>query len=246
MCPEYLAQHVAKGKVVVPCGQAAARRNARLTGIGAGLRVKVNANIGSSSGSSGAAEEMDKLKAALRVGANIIMDLSTGAAIDDMRKRVLAQCPVPFGTVPIYQAAIEVAEMKGGIVFMPSDDLFDVIERQAADGVDFMTVHCGVTLETLERLRRQGRIMDIVSRDGAFLATWMVYNQRDNTLYKDFDRMLDIAGKYDVTLSLGDGLWLGCLAGTTDGPQIQELIVLGELTEIAWASDVQVMIEGQA
>jgi len=239
---EVLAERVTQGKVVVPCRQTG--RNVRPTGIGAGLRVKVNANIGSSSDSSGAAEEVAKLKAALSAGTDTIMDLSTGAEIDDTRKRILAQCPVPLGTVPIYQAAIEVAEIKGGIVFMTSDDLFDVIERQAADGVDFMTVHCGVTLETLERLRRQGRITDIVSRGGAFLATWMVYNQSENPLYEDFDRLLDIARKYDVTLSLGDGLRPGCLADATDRPQVQELIVLGELTETAWASDVQVMIEG--
>jgi len=148
------------------------------------------------------------------------------------------------GTVPIYQAAVQTAHEKGGIVHLTSDLLFRAVELQAKDGVDFMTVHCGVTLAALERLRVQGRTTDIVSRGGAFLATWMLYHQRENPFYEDFDRLLSVAREYDITLSLGDGLRPGSLADATDRAQIHELLTLGELTERAWDAGVQVMIEG--
>jgi len=240
--PETLLERVARGTVVIPCNRQ--RPRVRSIAIGEGLRVKVNANIGTSSDRAVPSEELEKLAAAVDAGADTVMDLSTGGDIDQMRRLILERSPLPVGTVPIYQAAIEVAARKGGLVFMTSDDLFDVIERQARDGVDFVTVHCGVTLSALERLRREGRITDIVSRGGAFLATWMIYHGRENPLYEGFDRLLEIAGKYDVTLSLGDGLRPGCLADATDRTQIQELIFLGELTDAAWDADVQVMIEG--
>jgi len=237
-----LVQQIAQGRVVIPANKG--RRGLRPTAIGEGLRVKVNANIGTSSDHADPAEELQKLEAAQEAGADTIMDLSTGGDIDAIRRLILERSPLPIGTVPIYQAAIEVAEREGGIVRMTPDDIFEVIERHAKDGVDFVTVHCGVTLGTLERLKAQGRITDIVSRGGAFLATWMIYHEQENPLYEHFDRLLEIAQQYDVTLSLGDGLRPGCLADATDRPQIQELLLLGELTEQAWAEEVQVMIEG--
>ncbi len=237
-----LMQGVAEGRVVIPANKG--RRGVRPTGIGKGLTVKVNANIGTSSDHYDPAEELAKLEAAIEAGADTIMDLSTGGDIDAVRRLILERSTLPLGTVPIYQAAIEVAESKGGIVQMNPDDIFEVIERHAKDGVDFVTVHCGVTLSTLERLKAQGRITDIVSRGGAFLATWMIYNEQENPLYEYFDRLLELAQHYDVTLSLGDGLRPGCLADATDRPQIQELLLLGELAERAWTEGVQVMIEG--
>jgi phosphomethylpyrimidine synthase len=237
-----LIRDAAQGRVVIPANMG--HRGLRPIGIGSGLAVKVNANIGTSSDHADPAEELQKLEAAREAGADTVMDLSTGGDIDAIRRLILERSPLPVGTVPVYQAAIEVAERKGGIVHMTPDDIFEVIKRHAKDGVDFVTVHCGVTMSTLERLKAQGRIMDIVSRGGAFLTTWMIYNEQENPLYEHFDRLLEIAQLYDVTLSLGDGLRPGCLADATDRPQIQELLLLGELTERAWAEEVQVMIEG--
>jgi len=239
---EELVHRVAGGRVVIPANKK--HRGLQPKGIGEGLTVKVNANIGTSSDHADPAEELQKLEVAVEAGADTVMDLSTGGDINAIRKMIVDRCPLPVGTVPIYQAAIEVAQHKGGIVFMTPDDIFRVIERHAEDGVDFVTVHCGVTLSTLERLRAQGRITDIVSRGGAFLATWMIYNERENPLYEHYDRLLEIALQYDVTLSLGDGLRPGCLADATDRTQVQELIFLGELTERALDAGVQVMIEG--
>jgi phosphomethylpyrimidine synthase len=172
------------------------------------------------------------------------MDLSTGGDIDTCRKQIINECPVCFGTVPIYQAIVEAKEKYGNMIDMTPDDLFKVIEKQAIDGVDFITVHCGVTMEVIERLRCEGRITDIVSRGGAFLAGWMLHHNKENPLFEQYDRLLEIVKKYDVTLSLGDGLRPGCLADATDRAQIQELIILGELVEQAWAEGVQVMVEG--
>jgi phosphomethylpyrimidine synthase len=172
------------------------------------------------------------------------MDLSTGKFIDKTRKKIVENSPVMVGTVPIYQAAREAAEKYGFIGKMTVDDLFDVIERHCKDGVDFITVHCGVTQSSLERLRKEGRIMNIVSRGGALIAEWMVYNDAENPLYEHYDRLLEIAKKYDVTLSLGDGMRPGCIADATDRCQIEELITLGELVDRAREADVQAMVEG--
>jgi len=172
------------------------------------------------------------------------MDLSTGGDISAIRRAVIAASHLPVGTVPIYQAGIEAIEKRGAIVGMTVDDIFAAIEQQAKDGVDFMTVHCGVTLATIERLKRQKRLTDVVSRGGAFLIGWMLHNERENPLYEHFERLLDIAREHDVTLSLGDGMRPGSLADATDRPQIEELIVLGELVERAREAGVQVMVEG--
>ncbi len=239
---EELRQRVAAGTVAIPANPA----HACLIpcGVGQGLKVKVNANIGSSPDRSDPAEEMAKLKAALEAGADAVMDLSTGGDLTVMRRQVLENSPVAVGTVPIYQAAVEVTARDKGIVDLTADDMFGVIEAQAAQGVDFMTVHCGVTRQALERLRAEGRVTDIVSRGGAFLACWILANQAENPFYEQYDRLLEIARAHDVTLSLGDGLRPGCLADATDRAQLTELITLGELTQRAWDAGVQVMIEG--
>ncbi len=238
---EEVAQRVAEGKVVILKNRV---WSTRPLGVGKGLRTKVNANLGTSSELAEVALEVEKAKVAVAAGADTVMDLSTGGPLEEVRKAVRRAVDVPLGTVPIYQAAVEVAERRGGIVHMTVDDLFDVLERQAQDGVDFFTVHCGVTLSALERLRKQGRTLDVVSRGGSFLITWMVYNEKENPLYEHYDRLLELARKYDVTLSLGDGMRPGSLADATDRAQVEELITLGELTKTAWEHGVQVMIEG--
>lgn len=238
---ERLAADLAAGRAVLPANP---RHRPVPTAIGAGLRTKVNANLGTSSVASSWEEEKEKLAVALAAGADTVMDLSTGGDIVRCRRELLAACPVPLGTVPVYQAMVLSQERHGAMVKLTADELFAVIEEQAADGVDFMTVHCGVTTAVVERLVRQGRLMDIVSRGGAFLAAWILHHETENPLYADFDRLLDIARRYDVVLSLGDGLRPGCLADATDRAQVQELLVLGELVDRAREQGVQVMVEG--
>lgn len=238
----HLRDLVAEGRVVIPANTN--HKGLEPCGIGEGLFIKVNANIGTSSDRPMIEEEMIKLKVAQAAGADTVMDLSTGGDIDQCRKKILKAATVPVGTVPVYQAVVETVQEKGGIIHLTADKIFEVIENQVADGVDFITVHCGLTMAGLEALRKQGRVTDIVSRGGAFLTTWMLHHGRENPLYKYFDRLLSIAKRYDVTLSLGDGLRPGCIADATDRAQIHELLTLGELTKRAWEQDVQVMIEG--
>ena len=237
-----LMRLVAAGKVAIPANPAHTRL--KPCGVGQGLRVKVNANLGSSPDRCDPAEEADKLAAALEAGADAVMDLSTGGDLTAMRRQVLDLSPAPVGTVPIYQAAVEVTAEGRGVIDITAEEIFRVIEQQAAEGVDFMTVHCGVTRRAVEQLRAEGRITDVVSRGGSFLTCWMLANQAENPLYEQYDRLLEICRTHDVTLSLGDGLRPGCLADATDRAQVTELITLGELTDRAWAAGVQVMIEG--
>lgn len=238
----WLMNQVAIGRVVIPANP----RHERLIpcGIGEGLYIKVNSNIGTSSDRAVIDEEMEKLRVSVEAGADTVMDLSTGGDIDLCRKKIIRESIIPVGTVPIYQAVVETVEEQGGLIHLTVDKIFDVIERQAKDGVDFITVHCGLTRDGLEMLKKQGRITDIVSRGGAFLTTWMLHHDRENPLFENYERLLSIAKKYDVTLSLGDGLRPGCLADATDRAQVHELMVLGHLTKLAWEKDVQVMIEG--
>jgi phosphomethylpyrimidine synthase len=212
--------------------------------IGKGLRTKVNANIGTSAEKVDLDFELEKLAVAADAGADTVMDLSTGGDIDAVRRRIMAASPVPVGTVPIYQAAIESQEKYGSIVQMTADDMFEAIERHAADGVDFVTVHCGVTTGALSCLESTGRLADIVSRGGAFLSGWIIYNERENPLYEDFDRLLDIARRYELTLSLGDGFRPGAVADATDSAQVQELVTLGGLVMRCREAGVQAMVEG--
>ncbi len=233
---------VAQGRAVVLCNPLHPRLTPK--GVGTSLSVKVNANIGTSPERIDMKSEIEKLNVAVGAGADTVMDLSTGGDLDSIRETIIDHCPVPVGTVPIYQAAIETVKRKKSITKMDPAHLFDVIEKHGQHGVDFITVHCGVTRETIGRLKSQGRIADIVSRGGAFLTEWMVVNERENPLYEEFERLLAIAKKYDMCLSLGDGLRPGCVADATDRAQIQELITLGELAAKAQEEGVQVMIEG--
>lgn len=240
--PGFVMESVAAGTIVIPHNRL--RRGVVPCGIGRGMRTKVNANIGTSVDVARTALELAKLRAAVGAGADALMDLSTGGNLAAIRKRILAVCPVPVGTVPIYHAAVRRARAGTGIASMTEDEIFAAIEAHAADGVDFATVHCGVTRAALERLKRQGRVMGIVSRGGAFLVTWMVANDRENPLYRDFGRLVEIAARHDMALSLGDAMRPGCVADANDRAQFQELITLGELRAHAHGEGVQVMIEG--
>lgn len=240
--PESMRQGIAEGTIVLPAN--INHKDLKPMAVGKGLTTKVNANIGTSEAFNDLDAELKKLEIAIAAGAHSIMDLSTGGDIDAIRRAILKHCPVMLGTVPIYQAAVETLRSGRNIVDMDPEDIFDVIEKQAQDGVDFMTVHCGVTMESVERLKREGRLADIVSRGGSFITGWMLHNGKQNPLYEGFDRLLDIARRYDVTLSLGDGLRPGCLADATDRAQVSELIILGELAQRAYQAGVQVMIEG--
>ncbi|MCL4475207.1 MAG: phosphomethylpyrimidine synthase ThiC [Nitrospirae bacterium] len=213
-------------------------------GIGRGLRTKINANIGTSKDKVSYDDEIKKLEVLVKYGADAVMDLSTGGAIKDLRNTLIKKSPVAVGTVPIYEAVVSTTERHGHIAKMSPDDLFEVIEGHAKDGVDFVTVHCGVTRRAIERLKEDGRILDVVSRGGAFLLEWMIYNDRENPLYEQYDRLMEIAKRYDLTLSLGDGFRPGCLADATDRSQIEELVTLGELRDRALAEGVQAIIEG--
>jgi len=212
--------------------------------VGEGTLTKVNANIGSSKDQADPDLECEKAARAHRAGADTFMDLSTGGDIDGIRRRVMEAAPIPIGTVPFYQAAIETVKQEKPLVEMDPEDLFRVIEKHVAEGVDFLTVHCGVTTISRERMDREGRLMDVVSRGGSFHLGWMSFHKRENPLFEQFDRLLEIAHSCDATLSLGDGFRPGCLADASDRAQIQELLVIGELAGRAQKAGVQVMIEG--
>jgi phosphomethylpyrimidine synthase len=239
---EELRRNIADGKVAV----LANNRHKRFTpkGVGKGLSVKVNANLGTSPERIDVDEELEKLKNAREAGADTVMDLSIGGDLNAIRKLIIDHAGLPIGTVPIYQAAVETVKKRKTIAKLDPDEFFDIIERQAQDGVDFITVHCGVTQRSLERLKKQGRTTDIVSRGGAFLAEWMIMNKKENPLFEQYGRLVKIAKKYDMTLSLGDGLRPGSIADATDRAQVEELITLGELCQEAIDQGVQVMIEG--
>ncbi|NIM06037.1 MAG: phosphomethylpyrimidine synthase ThiC [Armatimonadetes bacterium] len=239
---EELRAQIAAGRVVIPANHNHA--NLQPIGIGTGLRVKVNANLGTSEVEPDAEGAKKRLMMALEAKADTVMDLSTAGGLDDIRRALIGACPAPFGTVPIYQAAVAALKQHGDIASMTEDDLFEVIARQAEDGVDFITVHCGVNRESVRQLESAQRLCGVVSRGGAFTICWMRANQRENPLFESFDRLLEIAREHDVTLSLGDGLRPGALADGTDRPQVTETIILGELAERCRAAGVQVMIEG--
>jgi phosphomethylpyrimidine synthase len=239
--PENLASHIAEGLTVIPRN---IRHEIRPIGIGKGLRTKVNANIGTSKDRISLDDEKEKLSIVIKYGADAVMDLSTGGHIKELRQMLLKNSPLSVGTVPIYEVAIRAVEAYGTISKMTPDDIFKVIEEHAEEGVDFVTVHCGLTRKAVERLREEGRILDIVSRGGSFLLEWMIYNDKENPLYENYERLLEIAKKYDLTLSLGDGLRPGCLQDATDRCQIEELLTIGELRDKALDEGVQVIIEG--
>lgn len=232
--PEEIRVGVAQGIIAIPFNPI--HSNCMPLGIGKGLRTKINANFGTSADYPDINNELKKLKAALSAKADAVMDLSTGGDISAIRKSILSSCPVPLGTVPIYQAIVENK--------MTIDGMFSVVEEQARDGVDFMTIHCGVTFETIGRLKKHPRLMEVVSRGGALMMKWIIENKEENPFYKYYDRLLDLAQKYDVTLSLGDGMRPGSIVDAGDQAQIQELVILGDLTQRAWEAGVQVIIEG--
>ena len=235
-------EKIASGRIVIPANRN--HRGVKPLGIGEGLRIKVNTNLGTSSDHVDLEEELEKLRVSIEAGTDAVMDLSTGGDIDAIRKEIIRHSTIPVGTVPIYEESIGDAKKRKALANLRVEDLFEVFERQAEEGVDFITVHCGVTRSAVERLKKARRLLGVVSRGGSFLIEWMLYNGKEYPLYEHYDRLLKIAKKQDVTLSLGDGLRAGCLADATDRPQVEETIALGELTERAWAEGVQVMIEG--
>ncbi len=237
-----ILQNITQGKIVIP--RNINHPSARPIGIGEALHTKVNANIGTSEDFPLMDEELEKLEVAVKAGADTVMDLSTGGDLNKIRRAIITKSSIPIGTVPIYQAAIDAKIKYGNIVKMTPDHIFNVIEVQARDGVDFMTIHCGVTWKALNALTQEGRITDVVSRGGAFIIGWMLHNDKENPLYEQFDRLLEIAKRYDVTLSLGDGMRPGCIADASDRAQIEELLTLGELVDRAREAEVQVMVEG--
>ncbi len=239
--PEILLKDIASGFVVITRN---INHEIEPVGIGRGLRTKINANIGTSKDSVSIDAEMQKLDVLVKYGADAVMDLSTGGPIKDIRRLLLRKSSIPVGTVPIYEAVVKAVEDKGSISKMSVDTLFETIEEHAEESVDFVTVHCGLTRKTVEILRQDGRILDIVSRGGAFLLEWMIYNDQENPLYEYYGRLLEIARKYDITLSLGDAARPGCLADATDRVQMDELLSLGELRDRAVDAGVQVIIEG--
>lgn len=242
MDAEKIREGVAAG-VIALCANVN-HKNLKPCGVGQGLRTKVNANIGTSSTFPDIEPELEKLDEVIKCGADSVMDLSTGKNIDLSRKKIIEHSTIMVGTVPVYQAAVTAIRKHGAVVAMTAEDLLQTIETQAKDGADFMTLHCGVTLSAIEKMRRQKREMDIVSRGGSFIAGWILHNEKENPLYEHYDDILDICEKYDVTVSLGDGMRPGCIADATDSAQLTELITLGELVERAWKRGVQVMVEG--
>jgi phosphomethylpyrimidine synthase len=234
---EFVRGEIASGRLVIPANKLHIRTNLQPIGIGRALRTKVNANIGTSSVSSEVVTEIEKMKVALQAGADAIMDLSTGGDLDDTREKLLAQCPAPFGTVPIYQV------IQGrNVEDIDEKIILRVIEKQARQGVDFFTIHAGVLKEHLPLL--ETRLGGIVSRGGALLAKWMLYHNRQNPLYEMFEELCGLMAEYDICFSLGDGLRPGCIADATDKAQLAELKTIGELTARAQKAGCQVMVEG--
>lgn len=244
LAPENVRQYIAAGHLVIPAN--IRRRNmARIRGVGRGLSVKVNANIGTSHDYIDPDYEIQKLQAAVEAGADSVMDLSTGGDIPAMRRRILEESPIMVGTVPIYEAVTRSAcEGREGIKGLAADDIIECVRIQCEDGVDFVTLHCGVTREVVRDIINDGRLCGIVSRGGTFLAAWMEMHQQENPLYARYDEVLEIARDNDVTLSLGDGMRPGALADSFDRAQVGELRVLAELADRAREAGVQVMIEG--
>jgi phosphomethylpyrimidine synthase len=239
--PEELRDKIASGRVVIPKNAA---RQFVPRAIGKGLCTKVNANIGTSPSRHDLAQELAKLDAAVAAGADAVMDLSTGGDLDATLRSILDKSPVMVGTVPVYKAVSRMLAAGRACIDLTSDDIFDEIEAQCREGVDFITVHCGITTETLKVLKQCGRHLGMVSRGGSLLAEWMARHNLQNPLYCQYDRLLEITRAHDVTLSLGDGLRPGSIFDAQDRAQISELVVLGQLAQQARDAGVQVMIEG--
>ena len=237
--PEVLRSLVASGKVVIPANRN--HTNLSAEGVGQNLRTKINVNLGVSKDCNDIDLEMEKAKKAIGLKAEAIMDLSCYGKTEQFRRKLIEFSPAMIGTVPMYDA---VGMLDKDLKDITVDEFFAVVEKHAEDGVDFMTIHCGMNQATAGRVKRNKRLTNIVSRGGSLLFAWMELNKQENPFYEHFDRLLDICEKYDVTLSLGDACRPGSTNDSTDAAQIEELITLGELTKRAWARNVQVMIEG--
>ena len=234
--PELVRDEIARGRMIIPAN--INHNNLEPMAIGIASKCKINSNIGNSATTSNIDEELEKLRYSIKYGADTVMDLSTGGDIPEIRKAIIANSPIPIGTVPIYEALARVKRVQD----LSIDILLEVIEEQAEQGVDYMTIHAGVLVQYIPLTSK--RITGIVSRGGALLAEWMVRNHKQNFLYENFDRICKIFQKHDVSFSLGDGLRPGSLADASDAAQFAELKTLGELTKKAWEYDVQVMVEG--
>ncbi|MEE9457504.1 MAG: phosphomethylpyrimidine synthase ThiC [bacterium] len=240
---EALRADIAEGVTVLPFNKQLGER-VRAVAIGKGLRTKVNANIGSSRDHADVSLELCKARVAEEAGADALMDLSTGGDLHAIRKAILAETSLPLGTVPVYEVAARAEEESREFEDVSVDEMFDVVEEHARDGVSFMTLHAGVTRHAIERLKNQGRELDIVSRGGALMAGWMARRKAENPFYEHFERLIDLALTHDFTFSLGDGLRPGCLADANDRAQITELLTLAELAKRALQRGAQVMLEG--
>jgi phosphomethylpyrimidine synthase len=242
---EFIRRGIAEGRIIIP--KSNRRELDPPIGIGKGLLVKINANVGSSKTVCDIKGEVEKAKIAVKFGADTVMDLSTGVTEEDIkaiRKKILNEVKVPLGTVPIYQIALRSIEKKGAIIHMDEDDMFNVIIDQAKEGVDFFTVHVGVTKEIINYLVDHPRMMGIVSRGGTFHAAWILEHNQENPFNKNYDYLLELAKEYDFTLSLGDGCRPGSIFDSTDYVQIQELLEISKLVKRAWDKNIQVMVEG--
>jgi len=239
---EKLRAAVADGRVVIPANRN--HKHLRPIGIGQGLKTKINANIGTSGDFARMADEVQKMQTVLDCGCDAVMDLSTGGDITAIRRALLAQAVIPFGNVPVYEMMVDVPRQGGTFVALDAARMFDYVRRQAEDGVDFMTIHAGLTLKAIEKLKKMPRTAGIVSRGGSLLTGWMLHNGKENPFFEHYDQLLAIAREYDVTLSLGDGLRPGSLADGSDWAQLEELLTLGELVQRARRAGVQVMVEG--
>lgn len=239
--PEEICRKIADGRIVIPKNRL---RNFKAIGIGEGLKTKVNANIGTSPSHYCVDEELEKLKVCLEARADSVMDLSTGGELLDIRRLLLDACPVMMGAVPIYALVAQLGAAGKKTTDWTVDELFDAIEQQCASGIDYITVHCGTTWSSLKQIKASDRILGIVSRGGSIIASWMKRHGQENPLYEYYDRLLQIAHEYDVTLSLGDSLRPGSVLDATDRGQIEELITLGDLARRAREAGVQAMIEG--
>ncbi len=240
-----IRRRVAEGKIIIPRNlRRRDHQDVKIVGVGYGLSTKVNVNIGTSTLVVDLDMEIRKARVAIKYGTDTIMDLSTGGDLDLIRRKLMEVSPVPFGTVPIYQAFIDTAKKRKAGIHMTEDDIFRTIEKHLKDGVDFMTIHAGILREHAEKLKKIPRVAGIVSRGGTILAAWMIYNQQENPLYKNYDYLLEMFKEYDAVISLGDALRPGAIADSHDYFQLAEMLVVSRLVKRAWQYGVQVMVEG--
>lgn len=239
IAPEKLMEYVAAGTAIIPCNKN--HKAISPAGVGSMLKTKINVNLGTSRDCKDLNMELEKVQSAVDMGAEAIMDLSSCGDTQKFRRLLTEKCPAMIGTVPIYDVVVYYHKP---LIQITTDEWIDIVKMHAQDGVDFMTIHCGINKETAVKFKRNKRLMNIVSRGGSIIFAWMEMTGNENPFYERFDEILDICQQYDVTLSLGDACRPGCIMDATDAPQIEELITLGELTKRAWEKDVQVMIEG--